>query len=96
MHLAKPCLLRTTPLQFSLQPRILLDITRETGVHIAVGTAPPQDWSEGWLGEGGRMGGACVVFLLRSASQDLAEFEACVSAASGLNPGWACPCDWLL
>eukprot|EP00439_Symbiodinium_sp_Y106_P040550 s4061_g4.t6 len=46
-------ILVTTPLQFSLQPRILLDITRETGVHIAVGTAPPQD---------------------------LAEFEACVSA----------------
>ena len=44
-----PCLLRTTPLQFSLQPRTLLDITRETGMRIAVGTAPPQDLFEGWV-----------------------------------------------
>ena len=69
MHLAKPCLLRTTPLQFSLQPRILLDITRETGVHIAVGTAPPQDWSEGWVGEGGRMGGAWGLVLCSCCAQ---------------------------
>ncbi|CAE7265586.1 hypothetical protein AK812_SmicGene1884 [Symbiodinium microadriaticum] len=45
-HGAAGLILVTTPLQFSLQPRTLLDITRETGMRIAVGTAPPQDLAD--------------------------------------------------